>query len=95
MTISAFADALETSPTPVREALRRLLTKHELKVLPNQRIVAPQITPIKLKELMLLHLTLEFHATYTVLTFTKNHLINCLSNLDLKTGNALEKENSN
>jgi len=44
---------------------------------------------------MLLHLTLEFHATYTVLTFTKNHLINCLSNLDLKTGNALEKENSN
>ena len=76
MTISAFADALETSPTPVRKALRRLLTKHELKVLPNQRIVAAQITPIKLKELILLHLTLEFHATYTVLTFSKNHLIN-------------------
>ena len=95
ITIRGIADALETSPTPVREALRRLSTEHGLKMLPNRRIVVPQMTSIRFKELILLRVTLEIHAACAALPFITNHLVNDLSDLDLEIDAAVEKENYN
>jgi len=47
VTIRGLAEALESSPTPVREALRQLTSIGALQFLENRRIVVPHITPAR------------------------------------------------
>jgi DNA-binding GntR family transcriptional regulator len=89
ITIRGLADLLDTSPTPVREALRRLSTEHALKMLPNRRIVVPHMTPDRFKELIMLRVTLEKHAAYSALPFVTNKLIDHLTILDNQLDQAI------
>jgi DNA-binding GntR family transcriptional regulator len=89
ITIRGIAEILDTSPTPVREALRRLSTEHALKMLPNRRIVVPQMTPERFKELILLRVTLEEHAARTTLPFVSNRLVDQLAALDERIDQAV------
>ncbi|ASY64042.1 putative regulator PutR for proline utilization, GntR family [Sinorhizobium sojae CCBAU 05684] len=62
ITIRGLAEALESSPTPVREALRRLTSIGALQLLENRRIVVPKITPSRFEELVSLRIAIECHA---------------------------------
>jgi DNA-binding GntR family transcriptional regulator len=90
ITIRGLAEVLDTSPTPVREALRRLSTEHALKLLPNRRIVVPQMTPDRFKELIMLRVTLEEHAARSALPFVTNRLVDQVTALDLKLDQAVD-----
>lgn len=90
ITIRGLAEVLDTSPTPVREALRRLSTEHAVKLLPNRRIVVPQMTPDRFKELIMLRVTLEEHAARSALPFVTNRLVDQVTALDLKLDQAVD-----
>jgi DNA-binding GntR family transcriptional regulator len=90
ITIRGLAEVLDTSPTPVREALRRLSTEHALKLLPNRRIVVPQMTPDRFKELIMLRVNLEEYAARTALRFVSNRLVDQLNDMDLELDQAVE-----
>jgi len=92
VTIRGLAELLDTSPTPVREALRRLSSEHALKLLPNRRIVVPEMTPDRFKELILLRVTLEKHAASMALPFVTEKLTDELASLDLQLDRAVESE---
>ncbi|NRP70072.1 HTH-type transcriptional regulator McbR [Ensifer psoraleae] len=62
VTIRGLAEALESSPTPIREALRQLTSIGALDFLENRRIVVPRITPARFEELISLRIVLESHA---------------------------------
>lgn len=59
MTIRALAAALGTSPMPVREALRRLVTERALEVLPNRSVSIPVMTAEKFQEISMIRIALE------------------------------------
>lgn len=92
ITIRGLAEVLETSPTPIREALRRLSTEHALQMLPNRRIVVPQMTPDRFKELIMLRIALEEHAAHSALPFVSNRLVDKLTALDDQIDKAVVDE---
>lgn len=62
VTISALSQAMNSSPTPVREALRCLTSEGALTVLHNRRLVVPSMTPERFNELLSVRLALEQYA---------------------------------
>lgn len=59
MTLRALADALGTSPMPVREALRQLLAEQALVVLPSRSVIVPVMTAERLDEFRRIRIALE------------------------------------
>lgn len=55
----SLADALGTSPMPVRDAIRRLVTERALETLPNRTIVVPDLTGERIDEIYKIRLALE------------------------------------
>ena len=64
LTIRGIAEAMESSPTPVREALRRLSAEGALRVLDNRRIMVPRMTADRFSELVSLLRKDELNETY-------------------------------
>ncbi len=62
VTIRGLAEALQSSPTPVREALRQLTSIGALQILANRRIVVPRMSPARFEELISFRIALESHA---------------------------------
>ena len=62
LTIRGLAETFSMSPTPVREALRRLSSEGALQVLDNRRIMVPTMTPERFEEILALRIMLETHA---------------------------------
>ncbi len=80
--IRALAIYLGISPTPVREALRRLCSESALEVLGNRRIVVPQMSAGRFDELILLRVHLECLAAERALPYVSNILIEKMARLD-------------
>lgn len=59
LTLRELAAALDVSPMPVREAVRRLATEGALETLPNRRIRVPLMTKARFRELLRIRLALE------------------------------------
>jgi DNA-binding GntR family transcriptional regulator len=59
LTLRELAAALNVSPMPVREAVRRLAAEGALEVLPNRRIRVPVMTKARLRELLRIRVALE------------------------------------
>jgi DNA-binding GntR family transcriptional regulator len=59
LTLRELAGALNVSPMPVREAVRRLAAEGALEVLPNRRIRVPVMTKSRFRELLQLRVALE------------------------------------
>ena len=91
VTIREIAAALDVSPTPVREALRRLSTEHALTVLGNRRIMVPEMTASRFEELVALRSALECHAGERAIAFIADNLIDELERLDGEIDRALER----
>lgn len=89
VTIRGLAELLETSPTPVREALRRLSSENGLELLPNRRIVVPTMTPARLEELIETRVELESFAAVRALPFIADKLIDKLEEIDARVDQAV------
>jgi DNA-binding GntR family transcriptional regulator len=59
LTLRELAAALNVSPMPVREAVRRLAAEGALEMLPNRRIRVPVMTKVRFRELLNVRLALE------------------------------------
>lgn len=59
VTLRGIAEKLSVSPTPVREAIRRLAAEGALEVLGNRRVCVATMSQIRLKELYQARLSLE------------------------------------
>jgi DNA-binding GntR family transcriptional regulator len=55
----SLADALGTSPMPVRDAVRRLITERALEARPNRTIMVPLLTPERVEEIYKIRISLE------------------------------------
>lgn len=82
VTIRGLAEALESSPTPVREALRQLTSIGALQFLENRRIVVPRITPARFEELISLRIALESHAARRAVAYLSERQIERISAID-------------
>jgi len=90
LTIRGLAETLNVSPTPVREALRRLSAERGLAVLDNRRVMVPEMTVRKFEELLTLRIALETHAAERALPYISNMMIGELEALDSELDKALE-----
>ena len=82
LTIRGLAEAMEVSPTPVREALKRLSAERALQVLDNRRVVTPQMNLKRFDELIKLRIVMECHAAESVLPYVNEVQIDELERLD-------------
>lgn len=62
LTFRGLAQQLDLSPTPIREAVRRLSSESAIEVLGNRRLRIPEMTPGRFDELVQLRIALECHA---------------------------------
>ena len=82
LTIRELAEALQVSTMPVREALRRLSTEQALEVRDNRRVLVPNMTAAKFRELCELRIALETHAAERALPWLNDTKIKQLEDLD-------------
>lgn len=82
LTFRGLAQALGLSPTPIREAVRRLSTEKAIEVLGNRRLRVPQMTPGRFEELVELRVLLETHAAGRALPYLSEVVIDQLTALD-------------
>lgn len=62
VTIRGLAEALGTSPMPVREALRRLVAERALVLLDNRRVRVPEMTAARFEQIVTVRILLETEA---------------------------------
>lgn len=62
LTFRGLAEQLDLSPTPIREAVRRLSSENAIEVLGNRRLRVPHMNAGRLEDLVELRITLERHA---------------------------------
>ena len=91
VTIRGLAKALDVSPTPVREALRRLSSQNALSVLENRRIVVPMMTAERFQELVSLRCVIEIYAAERALPYISETMIDRLEEIDIEMDVAVEK----
>lgn len=89
LTFRGLAEQLALSPTPVREALRRLSSEGAIEVLGNRRLRVPPMTPGRFEELVQLRITLETHAAMRAFPYISDNAIGALSELDARMDTAL------
>ncbi|WP_330629600.1 GntR family transcriptional regulator [Thioclava sp. FTW29] len=82
LTIRGLASYLDLSPTPVREAIRRLSSENALEVLNNRRLSIPHMKAGRFEELIQLRITLETHAAERALPYFSDVIINDLTRMD-------------
>ncbi|MEZ5931179.1 MAG: GntR family transcriptional regulator [Alphaproteobacteria bacterium] len=92
LTIRGLAEALDVSPTPVREALRRLSAERALAVLDNRRVMVPEMTVQRFEELLALRVTLETHAAERALPYISDSLVSMLVSIDGLIDTALDND---
>ncbi|MDR6755609.1 DNA-binding GntR family transcriptional regulator [Mycoplana sp. BE70] len=94
LTIRGIAEAMESSPTPVREALRRLSSEGALKVLDNRRIMVPKMTADRFGELIALRTVLEQHAARRAVVHITEKQIDRLVEIDKAQDEAIARKDS-
>ncbi|MFD2739105.1 GntR family transcriptional regulator [Sulfitobacter aestuarii] len=82
LTIRGLAEMLSLSPTPIREAMRRLSSENAVEVLGNRRMNVPRMSLGRFEELVALRVAVEAHAACRALPFVSDHLIERLTILD-------------
>jgi DNA-binding GntR family transcriptional regulator len=84
LTIRGLAATFSISPTPVREALRRLSSEGAVQVLDNRRIMVPAMTPDRFAEIFALRIMLETHAAARACTHISEKNIDDLTAIDIE-----------
>lgn len=89
LTFRGLAEQLGLSPTPIREAVRRLSSEHALEVLENRRLRVPEMTPGRFEELAQLRLVLETHAATRAFPYLSDVTIDTMARLDAQMDGAV------
>jgi DNA-binding GntR family transcriptional regulator len=89
LTIRGIAGALEVSPMPVREALRRLVAERALELLGNRRVKVPDMTPARFEELCTARISLETLAAERALPFIDKERLALLRRIDAEIDSAM------
>ncbi|MBU3028906.1 GntR family transcriptional regulator [Paracoccus marinaquae] len=89
LTMRGLAAYLDLSPTPVREAIRRLSSDQAVEVLDNRRIRVPQMRIGRFRELIELRIVLECHAAVRALPHLADIAIADLAAVDARMDAAL------
>ncbi len=82
LTMRGLADAMGLSPTPIREAVRRLNSENAIEILPNRRMTVPKMTLGRFEELVSLRVALETHAAERSLPYISDIVIDKMQTLD-------------
>lgn len=82
LTMRGLADCLGLSPTPVREAVRRLSSEHAIQVKDNRRMTVPLMTSDRFEELIALRIAIEVHTAKRALPFISDVVIEKLTEID-------------
>ena len=93
VTIRGLAEALHVSPTPIREALRRLSAEHALLVLDNRRIIVSKMEAPRFLALIDLRCAIERHAARQALPYVSDVLIENLTRIDASVNHAIAERN--
>lgn len=89
VTIRGLAEALGTSPTPVREALRRLVAERALVLLDNRRVRVPEMTAQRFEDLVAVRTLLETEAAARALPFADAAFLDRLARLNRASDDAV------
>lgn len=82
LTMRGLAERLDLSPTPVREAVRRLSSENAIQVMDNRRMTVPVMTSPRFEELVALRSQIEIHAAKRALPYVSDILIQKLTEID-------------
>jgi DNA-binding GntR family transcriptional regulator len=89
LTFRGLAGRLGLSPTPIREAVRRLSSESAIEVLGNRRLRIPEMTRGRFEELVRLRITLETHAAARAFPWLSDMAIAGLADIDDQMDTAL------
>lgn len=84
LTIRGLAEIMDLSPTPIREAVKRLSSERAIEILDNRRMTVPEMTLGRFEELIALRVTLETHAAERSLPYISDIMIEKIITLDLE-----------
>lgn len=90
LTIRGLSSTLDISPTPIREALRRLSSEKAVEVLENRRIVVPLMTSERFTELVSLRAAVESHAAFRSVPYISDLAVDQLEVIDSALDKAVE-----
>lgn len=93
LTIRGIAEILNISPTPAREALKKLCAEGALTELDNRRVITPIMNIERFNELIKLRILLECHAAKSAMNYINEHLIDSLEEIDERMDVALQEDN--
>lgn len=92
VTLRGIASMLDVSPTPVREALRRLVSERALEVHGNRRVSVPRMTRTKFDDLCAARVALESLAAERAMPHIDAATLEHLRQLDAEVDRAIELE---
>lgn len=84
LTMRGLAERLDLSPTPIREAVRRLSSENAIQVMDNRRMSVPVMTSARFEELVALRTSVEVHAAKRALPYVSDIVIKNLTEIDAK-----------
>ena len=82
LTMRGLAEQLGLSPTPVREAVRRLSSEHAIQIKDNRRMTVPLMTLNRFEELVALRIAVEVHTAIRALPYVSDIIIEELTEID-------------
>jgi len=92
VTLRGIAGMLDVSPTPVREALRRLVSERALEVHGNRRVSVPRMTRAKFNDLCAARAALESMAAERAMPFIEPAHLDQLWKLNSEVDDAIARE---
>ncbi|WP_380058162.1 GntR family transcriptional regulator [Falsihalocynthiibacter sp. SS001] len=93
LTMRGLAEQLDFSPTPIREALRRLNSESAIVAQDNRRMLIPPMTEGRFEDLVATRITLECHAAARALPYVSGVLIDEMRAIDTAMDEALASHN--
>ena len=93
LTMRGLAEALELSPTPIREAVRRLSSENAIEIMQNRRMSVPKMTLGRFEELVALRVTLETHAAERALPYISDIVIEKMISIDHRMDECIADNN--
>jgi len=89
VTLRGIANMLDVSPTPVREALRRLVSERALEIHGNRRVSVPRMTRTKFDDLCAARAALEALAAERAMPYIDSATLDRLWSLDAAVDRAI------
>jgi len=82
LTMRGLAERLNLSPTPIREAVRRLSSENAIQIKDNRRMTVPLMTSDRFEELVALRVAVEVHTARRALPYMSDVIIEKLTGMD-------------